>query len=282
MSEQQSHVPGYRRRLGIVIGAVVAVGALLVGAFFWLTGEEDTVPESSIELSTDDQREVQQITENFIQDVGTFGYDLNEVDGDNIYDLMDLAQVQDYEALSLIATSRIATYLNARETYIAENSPLYYPSSQVYEWNMPSESENVFRYSVQNIQTTVPETAQVTHFQGSDRRSVVVPVVFDGEQTHINRGVTDSSWDGTHPVFERSTPGMNASVVLLEIDDEWKVYNIRNESHAHLLATWENAMLEHYSPDLFADFEQESVLEPSEPFDFQEWIESRNLDGGGS
>lgn len=279
MSEQPQE--GYRKRFGIVIGAVVVLSALVLGGLLFFTGEDSSEePDSRIMLTSEEQREAQGVVEDFLYDVGVFGYNIDELNGDNIYQVMRLNREGDTNALKMYASFRHETYLEARNTYIVSGAPLYYPTSDVYEWSVSLETENVFRYDINNIETTIPDTAQLTFLQGEDRKSIVVPVTVDTEQTKINEGVTDASWDGTHPVYKRTIPNVSAEVVLVQIDTEWKIYNLRNESHPYLFATWKDAEPENERFAINDGFSHDATLEPTEPFDIEKWAEGQYPTGG--
>lgn len=266
---------GYRRRVGIIVGGIVVAAVAIVGAILWLTSGDSTDDlDSRITLSPQDQQDITQVTESFLQAVGNYGYDTEEIDGDNVFDLLPLGEQTQHESLSLLMNSRIDTYLAARESYILSGSPLYYSTRKVYEWSVPFETENIFKYTVQNIEPNVPDTANLIRFEGESRRSVVVPVTYDAHQVRIYRGSTDADWDGTHPVAERHLPSITADITLIEVDQEWHVYNMRNVDHEYLLATWQHATWENYDATMYQGFQQTDVLEPSEPFDFDAWVES--------
>lgn len=281
MSEQIQQQPEYRKRFGILIGAVVGVAALILAGVLWMTGNEDTEePDSKIHLTAEERRTAEIVVEDFLYSIGEFGYKLEELNGDNIFQVMDLNRAGDTDALSMYATFRHQAYLNARDQYTISESPLYYPTSTVYEWSVALETEEVFNYSINTVDIDVPDTAQLTFLQGEDRKTVVVPVVLDTEQTRINEGTNDSSWDGSHQVFKRHIPNVTATVVLVQIENEWKVYNLRDISHPFLFATWKDAYPDNQRFEIADGFSQDSTLTPSEPFDFEEWLEERSQTGG--
>lgn len=274
-TEQVQHDTEDRHRFMILIGAAIAVGVLVLGGFFWLTGgnDEEGIPDSSIELSAEEQASAEDVATDFLQHVGNFGYDFEQIDGDNIFQIVYLNQRGEYQALSMLADFRSDVYLSARDEYIAKGGPLYYPSHVAYEWDHPVERDNIISYRISNLTATVPDTAQTVQYDGERRKNVAVQITYDGQQTMTFTPASDTDWDGTHPIMKRYTPEQTITVSLIEVDGEWKVYRLREVDHEYQLATWQHATEGNYDIELIEGYEPHDMLEPSKPFDIQRHIE---------
>lgn len=224
---------------------LIVLSALLYFFVFAEASEEEVLPEDvQIDLSAGEFNEMKPVITNGLMAAGNFGFNTVRVIETNsfvevnkiIKDSPDSVDPEMYK-------SRELAYNEFRDRYVAKgvSAPIDYSISTSVSWPSSLEFGSVTRYFItENVRATKPDYMRKMDLNGVYVDTVKVEVAFDGAIQNGMKTANDTSWDGTYAIMEKAFPDQEATVQLVKIGGEWKIFNITLNDNRFLLSTWEN------------------------------------------
>lgn len=253
-----------KRAVAVVLIPVLLVAIFLVLFFVVFNGDETdetTVEEvkSNVVISEAEQLEVESEAERVIQIAGNFGVKKENVSAENIDEMATLLET-DETASGYYFTSRANSYSSLSD-FIMEGSPIDYSVDEVNNWTNAFETS--FRNSFSVIEVSADAGEKGSYINSSDQRlkSVSVSVVFSSNQTMYVENGSEFGAERSYSVMSNDFESNSATMIFVEVEGEWKLYDIKNLSNEFLLSTW-NAPAEGAYADTQFGFKETDKLVP--------------------
>lgn len=246
---------------GLIIGvSFIGIIVILSSLIFYYFNSNDNTEESEIVETNyfpkEDTYEVQSTVKNFVNIAGNFGFDYKKAyEMNSIADSVKIA-LMDAHADNPAFISRHVAYNRVRDD-IADNSPLYYPISQTLSWDNNIEVGGDFErlFAVSDISVIIPETMGESDFNGASHSFIDVEVTMDSNVSYANQTSNDATWDGGVQILAKEFEDEYFTIRMINIEDEWKVYNIIGLENEFLLATWALPEFNYVQPKITTGFE---------------------------
>lgn len=224
------------KRFYAAIAGAAVIGLALVATIFLLTrGGEETVGQDA-KISEVEKVEARKVLENFFTEAGTWGVKTDELTSENIASVRYLIAINGPSAPTYWQ-SRNDTYMQLRETYLVPGTPMWTSDGEVQAWVDMISRDSMSSFETVDVEIDPIGDGSWFMVQGEQAKSVTIDVKYSIVQTRYNQTSTDSSWDGTFVVDEKRFDD-SASVILVQVADEWRLYDLRGNEFPFTLASW--------------------------------------------
>lgn len=255
----------FNKRALILFTALFGVSALVVGLFIWAPWDSTDETPDTIEkysLTSDATSELEELSENIVQDTGDFGLDPEYMTNNNIQNVSYTVSRQD-ESWDRYADTRGQTY-EANRSYLAGGAPIDYDSRGVSDWDLGEELNTLMSFELQNVEATASTEGTIDRTTNNESRYATVTVEFESKVTRRLVTAEDTSWDGSYRVLEKPIEG-SATFTFKDVSGDWKLYNVEDSTNEFLLALWLPNFGTEYSESMFG-FREVEILTPDEPY----------------
>jgi len=266
--------PLNKKAIVVVVLPVVAVAIFLILFFVVFPGntnnEETNQPivSSTVEISESEQVKLEGISETIINQTGEFGVKKDVITPENIDELATLLEI-DVNSADYYFTSRSTAY-NSIDDYIMEGSPIDYNETEVNSWS--NDFETLFRnsFSIESVEASAYEKGSYVDIDGTQLRSASVRVSFNSNETMFVEVGSEFGAERSYSVRSKNFNNTTATLVfVIDSDNEWKLYDIRDLENEFLLATWDNPRSDAFSETQFDLQEIDKITPPNQDQDIE-------------
>lgn len=232
------------KRFYAAIAGAAVIALALVATIFLLTRDGDERVGQDARISETEKVAARQVLENFFTDAGTWGLKTDTLTEDNLASVRYLIAINGPSAPTYWQ-SRNETYLALRDEYLLNGTPMWTSDGEVQAWVDMISRDSLSSFKTVDVEVQPIEDGSWFMVQGEQVKSVTIDVNYSVVQTRYNQSSTDSSWDGTFIVDEKRFDD-SASVILIQINDSWRLYDLRGNEFPFVLASWLNPDQDYY------------------------------------
>lgn len=224
-----------KRFYAAIAGAVVIALALVATIFLLTRGGEETVGQDA-KITEVEKVDARKTIENYFAEAGTWGVRTDTLTSENLASVRYLIAINGPSAPTYWK-SRNETYMSLRENYLVNGTPMWSSDGEVQAWVDMISRDSMSSFETVDVEVQPIEDGSWFMVQGEQVKSVTIDVNYSVLQTRYNQSATDSSWDGTFIVDEKRFDD-SASVILVQINGKWRLYDLRGNEFPFLLASW--------------------------------------------
>lgn len=248
--EQEVRVSG--KRVAGIAGIFVVIAVLIVGGIFYITRDKPQVQErETFSLSDTDKKDITNVARNYVNTAGTFGMDYSQLSGDSVYNISRIVRSKNSNPTDYYL-SRGSAYsqLKAGDLIITDG-PLDYNTSEIADWRVPEELNQMMGYSVKNITIDdMPKDGYVM-MGGNKSHAVDITVTYDSIVDKVVQTKNDTTWDGSFNHLQKTFPRVTMDVTFSKDGDNWKVYQIKRNSNPYTLASYPSPSYDSIGQEMF-------------------------------
>lgn len=261
--------PLNKRAIVVVALPIVAVAVFLVLFFVVFNGNDNNDNESTPNINSDvvisesEQVELESTAERIVNQTGNFGVKKDVVTSENIDELATLLEI-DVNSADYYFTSRATAY-NTIDEYTMEGSPIDYNQTEVNSWS--NDFETLFRnsFSIESVEASAYDEGTFVDLNGNQLRAATVRVSFNSNETMFVEVGSEFGAERSYSVRSKNFNNTTANFIfVIDADNEWKLYDIRDLNNEFLLATWNNPRSDAFSETQFDLQEVDTITPPNQ------------------
>lgn len=232
---------GAEKRRALIAGGVMLslVAAAGVGTFFLIGGNDSEEEQGSVEITAEQQFDIELQATDLVNELGNFGVDREQINEDNILFVAN-GMASDPSQFTGFIDTRADTY-RAADDAIMTDSPADIDSRAVDQWGSTFETVTLSSFEVVDgsLEVEVSETGNTYDVKGAPMTAVKTNVSFDSVQSTLSQSRTDSDWDGSYIIGEK-TYDVSMGMTFVHDGSQWSLYATDGPQPPFVLANWEN------------------------------------------
>lgn len=227
-----------QKRFYILVGIAVVTVLVFTLGFIFLTKEDPNLPDepTTMTITKQDQAEIKELTEDFMKANGTWGVRPKAFTKESFGDGRYLVETNS-PGVEKFFDSRLSTYEKLKEKFLAPNGTVWYSANITVEWTDEQTRGDLSNFVAKTVSPNVPSKGSTISISGVEYPAITVKVDYTGQYFQRTASGSDVNWKGDYEVFTKKFND-SGKVVVVKIEGEWRVYDVKDFSYPFLFATW--------------------------------------------